>query len=160
MLGFKNPPQGEDGNPLFVAQSKQVKWFIRIVFVYIPIVLTAVSVLFKMLLYPIKNLKTLKQIENGITKHLQGKPAWDPITKQDVWIEQLDDEEQYLQYLLDQFSHKWILWLLSPDEIYKRHVENELPLRQHTLQHIDVSPDGDTDLDIDSENNNDTEIGT
>ena len=138
MLGFENPPQDSDGNAIFKAQSKRVKWFIRIVFVYVPIVLTATSVLVKMLFFPIKNLKTLKTIEAGITKHLQGKPAWDPITKQDVWIEKLEDDEQYLQYLLDQFGHNRILWLLSPDEIYRRHVQAGLPLRQNTLKHINT----------------------
>lgn len=87
-------------------------------------------------LYPIKNYQTILEISEGITLHLQGQSAWDPVTHQEVWIEEHSDEEQYLIYLLDQFSHSSLLWLLSPEMIWKRHQENKLPLRRNTLLHI------------------------
>jgi len=58
------------------------------------------------------------------------------VTNQEVWIEEHSDEVQYLMYLLDQFSHSSLLWLLSPEMIWKRHQENKLPLRRNTLLHI------------------------
>ena len=74
----------------------------------------------------------------------------DPLTGREVWIEELDDIQQYLTYLLDQFTHDQLLWLLSPDAIFKRHVQQGLPLRKNTLQHLTLSTD-DNDNDEDDE---------
>lgn len=75
---------------------------------------------------------------------MQGLSAYDPVTKQEVWIEDYSDEEQYLIYLLDQFSHSNLLWLLSPDAIWKRHKDQGIPLRKSTLRHLTALDDIDT----------------
>jgi len=135
LLGYTNPGLDDDGNLLFQPQNVGVKWFIRILFSFAPLLLTSCSFMVKRL-YPIKSYSTILEISEGITLHLQGQSAWDPVTAQEVWIEEHSEREQYLIYLLDQFSHSSLLWLLSPEMIWKRHQENKLPLRRNTLLHI------------------------
>lgn len=122
-------------NALTVLRAPTVSRFIRMLFSFAPLLLTSVSFMVKRL-YPIKSYQTILEISEGITLHLQGQSAWDPVTHQEVWIEEHSNEEQYLLYLLDQFSHSSLLWLLSPALIWKRHQENKLPLRRNTLLHI------------------------
>lgn len=135
LLGYTNPGTDESGDLIFQPQNAEVKWFIRLLFSFAPLVLTSCSFMVKRL-YPIKSYNAILEISEGITLHLQGQSALDPVTNQEVWIEEHSDETQYLIYLLDQFSHSSLLWLLSPEMIWKRHQENKLPLRRNTLLHI------------------------
>ena len=143
LLGYTNPGTDDEGYLIFQAQNTRVKWFIRALFVFAPLLLVSISFLAKRT-FPIKSFKMIQQIGEGITQHMQGQSAYDPLTKQEVWIEDYSDEEQYLIYLLDQFSHSNLLWLLSPDIIWKRHQEQNIPLRKNTLKHL-------THLDEDSD---------
>jgi len=149
LLGYTNPGTDEEGDLIFQPQNTNVKWFIRGLFVFAPLCLVVSSYLIKRH-YPIRSFKMIGQISDGITAHLQGQPAYDPVTKQEVWIEDYSDDEQYLIYLLDQFSHSNLLWLLSPDVIWKRHQEQGMPLRKNTLQHL-------THLDDDEDDNGRTD---
>merc|ERR1712003_163628 len=133
LLGYTNPGVDEAGDLLFQPQNSGVKWFIRGLFVFAPLLLVSTAYLIKRK-YPIKDYATICAISEGITMHLQGLSAYDPVTNQEVWIEHYSDQEQYLIYLLDQFSHSNLLWLLSPDAIWKRHQENAMPLRKNTLK--------------------------
>eukprot|EP01083_Nonionella_stella_P196366 722611_1 len=149
LLGYTNPGSDEQGNLKFHAQNVSVKWFIRGLFVFAPLCLVSASFLVKRL-YPIRSYKMICKISDGITLHMQGLPAFDPITKQDVWIENYNDTEQYLIYLLDQFNHANLLWLLSPDTIWKRHQQQGIPLRKSTLRHLTEINDDDDDNNIDN----------
>jgi len=142
LLGYTNPGTDAEGNLLFQPQNSGVKWFIRGLFVFAPLFLISTSFLIKRM-YPIKDYKTICAISKGITLHMQGLSAYDPVTEQEVWIEQHPEDEQYLIYLLDQFSHSNLLWLLSPDTIWKRHQEQNMPLRKNTLKHLTQIDDND-----------------
>eukprot|EP01084_Bolivina_argentea_P311759 539678_1 len=135
ILGYTAPGVDEDGYLLFEPQNVGVKWFIRGMFVFAPLFLVATSFLVKRT-YPIRKYKQIVDLSAGITLHLQGKAAIDVITKQEVYIEDYSEEETYLIYLLDQFSHSNLLWLLSPDQIWNRHQEQGLLLRKSTLKHV------------------------
>ena len=144
LLGYTNPGSDDDGNLLFQPQNEGVKWFIRGLFVFAPLLLVSCAYLVKRM-YPIKDYATITAISKGITLHLQGLSAYDPVTNQEVWIEHYSDEEQYLIYLLDQFSHSNLLWLLSPDTIWKRHQESAIPLRKNTLKLLRNVTENDKD---------------
>eukprot|EP01083_Nonionella_stella_P018259 50941_1 len=145
ILGYTNPGTDAEGDLIFQPQNTDVKWFIRGLFVFAPLLLVSSSFLVKRL-YPIRSFDMILVISAGITQHLQGLSAYDPVSKQDVWIEDYTEEEQYLIYLLDQFSHSNLLWLLSPDTIWKRHQDQGIPLRKSTLLHL-TQVDDDDDAD-------------
>ena len=170
LLGYIDPPKvdpnDDDAEEIFIPQNVKVKWFIRVFFVLVPLTFVSLSFLIKRT-FPIKKAQMMADIAEGITKHLQGKPAIDPLTNKEVWIEEMDDQQQYLIYLMDQFTHDQLLWLLSPDEIFKRHVQHGIPLRKNTLQHItltgkSLNPDhfDDDNENNENENKNNDEMGS
>eukprot|EP01083_Nonionella_stella_P247276 857519_1 len=53
----------------------------------------------------------MKRISAGVEKHKQGKTAIDPITKQNVYIEQFSDDEQGLIDTLDHFNYSHLMLL-------------------------------------------------
>ena len=64
-------------------------------------------------------------ISEGITKHMQGLPAVDPITGQEVVIEEYSAEEQLVVDLLDHFTYSQMMCLLEPNTILKKHDQRQ-----------------------------------
>jgi len=54
LLGYTNPGTDDDGDLIFQPQNVQVKWFIRLLFSFAPLLLTSCSFMVKRL-YPIKS---------------------------------------------------------------------------------------------------------
>lgn len=128
MLGYKNPiiSIDDDGNDIteFQDQNKSVRSFLRIMFAVMPTVISCISFIIKQQYFPIKNHSIIIEISDGITKHMQGLPAIDPITKQQVVIEEYNKNEQYIVDLFDHFTYSQIIWLLEPNTILKKHNKN------------------------------------
>merc|ERR1719336_3810367 len=60
LLGYTNPGSDDEGNLIFQPQNERVKWFIRSLFVFAPLTLSAVSYLVKRH-YPIKDFHTIQE---------------------------------------------------------------------------------------------------
>ena len=86
MLGFINPTTDPNDSDklIFYKQNNSVKMFLRIMFAVMPSIISCISFIIKQQYFPIKTHKIVTQISDGITKHMQGLPAIDPITKQKV----------------------------------------------------------------------------
>lgn len=87
-------------------QTDTVKNVIRVIFVIIPSVAMLASYLVK-LRYPLRTDEQVQQIAEGIAMHQEGHPCYDPVVgKNGITILKLDEEEQRLAFLLDNFSWK------------------------------------------------------
>merc|ERR1712129_321313 len=89
----------------FQSQNESVRIFLRIMFAVIPSVISVISYIVKQQYFPIKTHEIVQNISDGITKHMQGLPALDPITKQEVRIEEYSAFEQQIVDLFDHFTY-------------------------------------------------------
>ena len=126
MLGYKNPiisvdPDTGEENTEFQDQNSSVRAFLRVMFAVMPTIISCISFIIKQQYFPIKNHQIVIEISDGITKHMQGLPAIDPITNQQVVIEEYTKAEQQIVDLFDHFTYTQIIWLLEPNTILKKH---------------------------------------
>ena len=120
MLGFKDPTADDE----YPQQNGNVKIFLRLLFGVIPASIYLISYIIKRQ-YPITH-EILDEISKGITLHMKGLPAMDPITKQEIIIEEYTIQEQSQVDLLDHFHHKQLIWLLEPNSIVKKYKKQKL----------------------------------
>eukprot|EP01083_Nonionella_stella_P001546 4438_1 len=141
MLGFKNPITMHDEETdtdvtVFPQQNANVRAFLRVMFAIMPTVISVISFIIKHQYFPIKNHETVVLISEGITKHMQGLPAIDPITQQEVLIEEYTPSEQALVDLFDHFTYSQIIWLLEPNTILKKHKKQDSHQRRMSFQAV------------------------
>eukprot|EP00736_Rhodelphis_marinus_P000689 Rmarinus@m.29888 len=103
LLGFVEPENG-----VSQPQSEAVKNFIRVTFVFLPFACCVFGFLVK-LKYPLKTREMNQVVAEGIQKHMNGKPAVDPVTGLDHSILELTEEEGEKVWILENFSVKALL---------------------------------------------------
>merc|ERR1712228_1075425 len=113
-----------------------VRTFLRIMFAIIPTIISCISYFVKQQYFPIKNHEIVVSISDGITKHMQGQPAFDPITNQRVVIEEYSVSEQCIVDLFDHFTYSQIIWLLEPNTILKKHKKINSKNRRMSFQAV------------------------
>uniref|UniRef100_A0A061RIR5 Uncharacterized protein n=1 Tax=Tetraselmis sp. GSL018 TaxID=582737 RepID=A0A061RIR5_9CHLO len=100
LLGFKEPVDGTTQQ-----QSEAVTQYVKMMFILFPLLCYLVGLFIKLFLFPIKSPKTHEAIREGILQQQRSDgEVQDPITGALIKPMRLDEEEEDVAYLLENFS--------------------------------------------------------